>query len=71
MLADIEGKPSISIMISDSLIREKGYNAGNLIRDWAKEVRGGGGGQPFFAQAGGADVSGLPKVKILAEALIS
>ncbi|MDA0777716.1 MAG: alanine--tRNA ligase [Bacteroidetes bacterium] len=71
LLADIEGKPSISIMISDSLIREKGYNAGNLIRDWAKEVRGGGGGQPFFAQAGGADVSGLPKVKILAEALIS
>lgn len=71
LLADIEGKPSISIMISDSLIREKGYNAGNLIRDWAKEVRGGGGGQPFFAQAGGADVSGLPKVKILAEAFIS
>jgi alanyl-tRNA synthetase len=71
LLADIEGKPSISIMISDSLIREKGYNAGNLIRDWSKEVRGGGGGQPFFAQAGGADVSGLPKVKILAEAFIS
>ncbi|HCD67484.1 MAG TPA: alanine--tRNA ligase [Bacteroidetes bacterium] len=71
LLADIEGKPSISIMISDSLIREKGYNAGNLIRDWAKEVRGGGGGQPFFAQAGGTDVSGLPKVKILAEAFIS
>ena len=66
LLADISGKPSISIMISDSLIKDKGWNAGQLIREWAKEVRGGGGGQPFFAQAGGADPSGLPKVKELA-----
>lgn len=66
LLADIDGKPSISIMVSDSLVKEKGYNAGALIREWAKEVKGGGGGQPFFAQAGGADVSGLPKVKELA-----
>jgi len=66
LLADIDGKPSISIMVSDSLVKDKGYNAGALIREWAKEVKGGGGGQPFFAQAGGADVSGLPKVKELA-----
>jgi alanyl-tRNA synthetase len=66
LLADIGGKPSVSIMISDNLVKEKGWNAGQLIRDWAKEVRGGGGGQPFFAQAGGADPSGLPKVKELA-----
>ena len=66
LLADIDGKPSISIMVSDSLVKEKGYNAGALIREWAKEVKGGGGGQPFFAQAGGADVSGLKKVKELA-----
>jgi alanyl-tRNA synthetase len=71
LLADIDGKPSISIMISDSLINEKGYNAGNLIRDWAKEVKGGGGGQPFFAQAGGTEVSGLPNVKKRAEAFIA
>jgi alanyl-tRNA synthetase len=71
LLADIDGKPSISIMISDSLVKEKGWNAGQLIREWAKEVRGGGGGQPFFAQAGGSDVSGLPKVKELAEAFVS
>jgi alanyl-tRNA synthetase len=66
LLADVDGKPSISIIISDNLVKEKGYNAGALIREWAKEVKGGGGGQPFFAQAGGADVSGLPKVKELA-----
>ncbi|MDB4107638.1 alanine--tRNA ligase [Bacteroidia bacterium] len=66
LLADIDGKPSISIMISDSLVKGKGYNAGQLIREWAREVKGGGGGQPFFAQAGGADVSGLPEVKELA-----
>jgi len=71
LLADIEGKPSISIMISDNLVKEKGFNAGQLIREWAKEVKGGGGGQPFFAQAGGADPSGLPKVKELAEAFAS
>ncbi|MFT7379880.1 MAG: alanyl-tRNA synthetase, partial [Bacteroidia bacterium] len=66
LLADIDGKPSISIMVSDNLVKDKGYNAGALICEWAKEVKGGGGGQPFFAQAGGADVSGLPKVKELA-----
>ena len=70
LLADIEGKPSISIMISDNLVKDKGFNAGQLIRDWAKEVKGGGGGQPFFAQAGGADPSGLPKVKELAIQLV-
>lgn len=71
LLADIDGKPSISIMVSDNLVKDKGYNAGALIREWAKEVKGGGGGQPFFAQAGGADVSGLPKVKELADAFVT
>jgi alanyl-tRNA synthetase len=71
LLADIDGKPSISIMISDNLINEKGWNAGQLIREWAREVKGGGGGQPFFAQAGGADSSGLSKVKELATTFVS
>ncbi|PCJ64076.1 MAG: alanine--tRNA ligase [Bacteroidetes bacterium] len=71
LLSDIGGKPSISIMVSDSLVKAKGFNAGQLIREWAKEVKGGGGGQPFFAQAGGADVSGLPKVKELAEQFVN
>ncbi|MFT5724614.1 MAG: alanyl-tRNA synthetase [Bacteroidia bacterium] len=71
VVADIDGKPSISIMISDALVKEKGWNAGQLIREWAKEVKGGGGGQPFFAQAGGADVSGLSKVLELALGFVS
>jgi len=70
LVADINDKPSISIMISDSLVKDKDWNAGQLIREWAKEVKGGGGGQPFFAQAGGADVSGLPKVLELAKAFV-
>lgn len=57
-------------MISDNLVKDKGWNAGQLIREWAKEVKGGGGGQPFFAQAGGADVKGLPNVLELAKAFV-
>lgn len=71
LLANVDGKPSISIAASDSLVKQNGVNAGQLVREWAKAVKGGGGGQPFFAQAGGADVSGLPKVKELAEAYIA
>ncbi|NNJ55543.1 MAG: alanine--tRNA ligase [Bacteroidia bacterium] len=71
LLANIDGKPSISIMISEAVIKSKGWNAGQLIREWAKHVKGGGGGQPFFAQAGGADVSGLPKVKEIANEFVN
>jgi alanyl-tRNA synthetase len=46
------------ITISKSLT-EKGYHAGNLVREIAKEIKGGGGGQAFFASAGGKDASGL------------
>ncbi|MFY0645170.1 MAG: alanine--tRNA ligase, partial [Bacteroidia bacterium] len=67
LLAKVDNKPSLSIMISESLVKDKGLNAGQLIRDWAKEIKGGGGGQAFFAQAGGADLNGLEKVKNIAE----
>ena len=63
LIADVSGKPNISVMISDQLVQSKNYHAGNLVREWSKEIKGGGGGQPFFAQAGGADVSGLERVK--------
>jgi alanyl-tRNA synthetase len=62
LVAEIDGKPSITVMVSDNLVKDKGLNAGAIIRELAKEVQGGGGGQPFFATAGGKDVSGLPKV---------
>ncbi|WP_339737348.1 alanine--tRNA ligase [uncultured Sunxiuqinia sp.] len=57
--AEIDGKPSLSIMIADNLVKEKGLNAGQIVREAAKEMKGGGGGQPFYATAGGKDVSGI------------
>jgi alanyl-tRNA synthetase len=57
----IQGKPVLTVMISDTLINSLGLHAGNIIRDSAREMQGGGGGQPFFATAGGKDVNGLEK----------
>ncbi|MBN1985078.1 MAG: alanine--tRNA ligase, partial [Prolixibacteraceae bacterium] len=57
--AEINGKPNLTIMISENLVAEKGLNAGQIVREAGKEIKGGGGGQPFYATAGGKDVSGL------------
>lgn len=56
------GKPSISILISDELVQSKGFNAGQLVRDLAKHIQGGGGGQAFFATAGGKNPDGISTV---------
>ena len=68
--ADFEGKPNITVMISENLVKDKGLNAGNIVRELAKEIQGGGGGQPFFATAGGKDVNGLDKVLEKAKSFI-
>jgi alanyl-tRNA synthetase len=52
-------KPMLSVIISDNLVKEKALHAGNIIKELAKEIKGGGGGQPFYATAGGNDVNGL------------
>ena len=57
----VNEKPSISVMISDNLVKEKNWNAGNLVKQLAVEIKGGGGGQAFYATAGGTDASGLLK----------
>ncbi len=57
--AEINGKASLSIMISENLINEKELDAGKLIREVASEIKGGGGGQPFFATAGGSYPEGI------------
>ena len=57
--ADINGKPQLAVMLPDSLIQDKKMNAGQVVKDLAKNIKGGGGGQPFFATAGGSDSSGL------------
>jgi len=57
----VDGKPLLSLIISDKLVKDKNLNASNIIRTIAKEIQGGGGGQAFYATAGGKNVSGLDK----------
>jgi alanyl-tRNA synthetase len=54
-----EGKPTISCYISKELVAEKALNAGNVVRELGKFIQGGGGGQPFFATAGGKNTAGI------------
>ncbi|PAW95706.1 hypothetical protein CKK33_14230 [Mucilaginibacter sp. MD40] len=59
LAAEINGKPNITVMIANNLVKEKDLHAGNIVKELAKEVKGGGGGQPFYATAGGSDASGI------------
>ena len=55
---DMSGKPLLTVMLTDDLVKE-GRNASVMVREAAKEIKGGGGGQPGFAQAGGKDKDGI------------
>jgi len=57
--AEVKEKPSLTILITEELAKSKDLHAGNIIREAAKEMRGGGGGQPFFATAGGSYIDGI------------
>ena len=57
--AEINGKANLSVTISESLVTEKGWNASQIIREVAKEIQGGGGGQAFYATAGGKNPEGI------------
>ena len=54
-----DNRPQLSIMLSDDMVKEHGLNAGKIIREAAKLIKGGGGGQPHYAQAGGKDADGV------------
>jgi alanyl-tRNA synthetase len=62
LLSNQNNKPFISLMISEDLVKSKNWNAGLIVRELAKSIKGGGGGQPFFATAGGSDLNGLKNV---------
>jgi len=62
LAADVEGKPQVSVMIGEKLMLTNKFHAGNMVKELAKEIDGGGGGQPFFATAGGKNLSGLDAV---------
>ncbi|CAM4075898.1 MULTISPECIES: alanine--tRNA ligase [Flavobacterium] len=54
-----EDKPMLTCYISKELVANKGLNAGQVVRELGKYIQGGGGGQPFFATAGGKNVDGI------------
>ncbi|WNJ21043.1 alanine--tRNA ligase [Pontibacter sp. G13] len=68
--AVVKNKPLLSVIISDDLVAAKRFNAGDMIRTLAKEIKGGGGGQPFYATAGGKDIDGLPSALAKVDELI-
>ncbi len=65
-----EGKPHLTVMISNEVVEDFGLNAGQIVREAAREIKGGGGGQPFFATAGGSDPDGIGKALEYAEKMI-
>ncbi len=56
---EVGGKALLSLIFTDDLAETKRFNAGHMIRELAKYIKGGGGGQPFYATAGGKDPDGL------------
>jgi alanyl-tRNA synthetase len=70
LAADIQGKPQVAVMLGDAVVAEKKLHAGEMIKVLAKEIDGGGGGQPFFATAGGKKLEGLDAVVTKAKELM-
>ncbi len=62
----IDDKPEITVMIAENKVSEQ-LNAAKIVRELGKEIQGGGGGQPFYATAGGKNAAGLTQVLVKAE----
>ena len=57
--AIINNKPALTVMISENIVESRGLNAGKIVREAGREIKGGGGGQAFYATAGGQNADGL------------
>jgi len=66
----IDEKPGITVMIAENIINDN-LNAAKIVRELGKEIQGGGGGQPFYATAGGKNADGLAQVLIKAKELLA
>ena len=64
------GKALLSCYISKELVASKGLNAGTIVRELGKYIQGGGGGQPFFATAGGKNPGGIADALAQAESYL-
>lgn len=65
-----DGKPSLTVSIAEALVAEKQLDAAKIVRELARDINGGGGGQKFFATAGGKEPGGLDKALENAKALL-
>jgi alanyl-tRNA synthetase len=70
LAAAIDGKPQIAVMIAESLLQDGKLDASRIVKELAREIQGGGGGQPFYATAGGKDIGGLERVVNKAGAMV-
>jgi alanyl-tRNA synthetase len=71
LAADVSNKPQVAVMIGEKLVKTNEFHAGNMVKELAREIDGGGGGQPFFATAGGKNLQGLNAVVEKAKLLIN
>jgi alanyl-tRNA synthetase len=62
MAVDVGGKPMVAVMLGEKLAQKQMHHAGDMVKELAREIDGGGGGQPFYATAGGKNLDGLDKV---------
>jgi len=70
LAANLNEKPMLSVILDDALVQKLGINASEMVRAMAKEIQGGGGGQPFYATAGGKNLAGLSQALEIGKKII-